>query len=294
MTDEQHAALDVGLRKVRAELAGETVESDLLAEYERHDREVFAPIRASLGLDRAEQFVVGASPIPVAVLEFFHALGMPVCEVWGMSELPIATANPPSRPKLGSVGPPVPGVEVRLAHDGEVLVRGPMVMKGYRGDPEKTAEALDGDGWYATGDVGVLDEDGYITIVDRKKELIISSTGKNMSPSAIEAELKSASSLIGQAMAVGDGRPYNVALVVLDPESVEGKPDETIRQVVERAVAEANEKLSRPEQIKRYRILSDVWAPGGDELTPTSKLKRRAIAEKYATVITELYEGTTT
>jgi long-subunit acyl-CoA synthetase (AMP-forming) len=294
LTDEQRAALEVGLRKVRAELAGETVGPDLLAEYERHDREVFAPIRASLGLDRAEQFVVGASPIPVAVLEFFHALGMPVCEVWGMSELPIATANPPSRPRLGSVGPPVPGVEVRLADDGEVLVRGPMVMKGYRGDPEKTAEALDGQGWYATGDVGVLDDDGYVTIVDRKKELIISSTGKNMSPSAIEAELKSASSLIGQAMAVGDGRPYNVALIVLDPESVEGTPDDTIRRSVDRAVSDANTKLSRPEQIKRYRILPDNWLPGGDELTPTSKLKRKAIAAKYAAEITELYEETTT
>jgi long-subunit acyl-CoA synthetase (AMP-forming) len=294
LTEEQRVALEVGLRKVRAELAGETVEKELLAEYESHDRETFASIRASLGLDQAEQFVVGASPIPVAVLEFFHALGMPVCEVWGMSELPIATANPPGRPRLGSVGPPVPGVEVRLAGDGEVLVRGSMVMKGYRGDPEKTAEALDADGWYATGDVGVIDDDGYVTIVDRKKELIISSTGKNMSPSAIEAELKSASSLIGQAMAVGDGRPYNVALIVLDPESADGTPDEAIRRVVERAVAQANDKLSRPEQIKRYVILPGSWLPGGDELTPTSKLKRKAIAEKYAPEITGLYEGTST
>ena len=288
-SDEQRAALAVGLRRVRAERAGEAVDASLSADYERCDREVFGPIRAGLGLDRAEQFVVGASPIPVAVLEFFHALGMPVCEVWGMSELPIATANPPGRQRLGSVGPAVPGVEVRVAEDGELLLRGPIVMKGYRGASDSTQRAIDPDGWYTTGDVGVIDEDGFVTIVDRKKELIINDTGKNMSPSTIEAELKSASSLIGQAMAVGDGRSYNVALIVLDPEHPgEGRD---VADAVARAVTAANQRLSRPEQIRRYRILADDWPPGGDELTPTAKLKRKAIVAKYADVIEGLYDG---
>jgi long-chain acyl-CoA synthetase len=288
-TAAQRAALEVGLRRVRAERAGEPVDAELLAEYERCDREVFSAVRAGLGLDRAEQFVVGASPIPVAVLEFFHALGMPVCEVWGMSELPIATANPPGRQRLGSVGRPVPGVEVRAARDGELQLRGPIVMKGYRSDDGGTDAAVDADGWYPTGDVGVIDDDGFITIVDRKKELIINATGKNMSPSAIEAELKSASPLIGHAMAIGDARSYNVALIVLDPEST-GDPED-VRERVAAAVRAANERLSNPERIRRYRILPDDWPPGGDELTPTAKLKRKAIAAKYADVIDGLYEG---
>jgi long-chain acyl-CoA synthetase len=276
-TGEQREAVEDGLRRVRA---GEPLDAEL-------DREVYAPVRAGLGLDQAEQFVVGASPIPVAVLEFFHALGMPVCEVWGMSELPIATANPPSRPRLGTVGTPVPGVEVRLAEDGEILVRGPMVMQGYRDAPSP----FDDGGWFPTGDVGRYDEHGYLSIVDRKKELIISSTGKNMSPSNIEAHLKSASSLIGQAMAVGDGRPFNVALIVLDPDAAGGAQanDPAVVDAVAAAVQEANEHLSRPEQIKRHVILPAEWLPGGDELTPTSKLKRRAIAEKYASYIDDLY-----
>jgi long-subunit acyl-CoA synthetase (AMP-forming) len=272
--------VEEGLRRVRA---GEPGDRAL-------DREVYAPLRAGLGLDRAEQFLVGASPIPVAVLEFFHALGMPVCEVWGMSELPIATANAPSAPRLGSVGKPVPGVEMRLAEDGEVLVRGGLLMKGYR-DPDQTAAAMSSDGWFHTGDVGSLDADGHLTIVDRKKELIISSTGKNMSPSNIEAHVKSASSLIGQVMAVGDGRPYNVALIVLDGDALgDCSPDDpAVVERVDAAVASANEHLSRPEQIKRHVILPVEWLPGGDELTPTSKLKRKAIAEKYAVQIDALY-----
>ena len=302
---EQHAALEVGLRHAAATRAG-SVAPDLEAEYVRLDAAVFAPLRASLGLDHAEQFVVGASPIPLPVLEFFHALGMPVCEVWGMSELPIATANPPSRPKLGSVGLPVPGVELRLDSDGEVLVRGPLLMRGYR-DLEQTAAAIDADGWYRTGDVGTLDEDGYLTIVDRKKELIISSTGKNMSPANIEAELKSASQLIGHAVAVGDNRPYNVALLVLDPDGLAAfakraglaaqgvaalATEPAVLQAVGEAVEVANSRLSRPEQIRRHVVLGVDWLPGGDELTPTSKLRRKPIAEKYASDIARLYEDT--
>ena len=157
------------------------------------------------------------------MLEFFHAIGIPIGELWGMSETcGAAPSTRPSEVKLGTVGPPLPGVEIKLAEDGEVLVRGDSIMPGYRNMPEKTAETIDDDGWLATGDIGELDEDGYLKIVDRKKELIINAAGKNMSPANIEAKLKAASPLIGQAVAIGDARPYNVALIVLDPDFAPG------------------------------------------------------------------------
>ena len=162
---------------------------------------------------------VGAAPTPPEVIEFFHAIGVPLAELWGMSETTgSGTCNPPEKIKIGTVGPPAPGIEIKLAEDGEVLIRGPVVMTGYRNQPEKTSEAIDDDGWLHTGDIGEFDEDGYLKIVDRKKELIINAAGKNMSPANIEAKLKAASPLIGQAIAIGDGRPYNVALITLDPD----------------------------------------------------------------------------
>ena len=174
-----------------------------------------------LGLDEVESFVVGAAPTPPEVLEFFLALGIEICETWGMSETTaIATLNPPGGVRVGTVGPPMPDTEVKLAEDGEMMVRGPQVMKGYRNMPEKTAEALTEDGWLLTGDIGEFDEAGYLRIVDRKKELIINAAGKNMSPANIEAKLKAASPLIAQAVAIGDRRPYNVALITLDPETL--------------------------------------------------------------------------
>ena len=159
---------------------------------------------------------VGAAPTPVEVLEFFHAIGLELAELWGMSEsCGVSTLNPPGKVRVGTVGPPLPGVEIRLADDGELLIRGATVMKGYRNQPAKTAEAIDADGWLHTGDIGDLD-DGYVKIVDRKKELIINAAGKNMSPANIESAIKTATPLIGQAVAIGDRRPYNTALIVLD------------------------------------------------------------------------------
>ena len=222
-----------------------------------------------------------------------------------MSQLScVATINPADRIKIGTVGPPLPGVELRIADDGEVFVRGDVVMAGYRNQPERTAATIDADGWLATGDVGEIDEDGYLRIVDRKKELIINAAGKNMSPANIESALKSASPLIGHACVIGDGRPYNVALIVLDPDAAaafarERELDgdalgglaatEAAIEAVAEGVARANERLSRVEQIKRFRILDGEWEPGGDELTPTMKLRRRPIAEKYADEIEALY-----
>ena len=247
----------------------------------------------------------GAAPTPIDVLEFFYAIGLPICELWGMSELTcVGTCNPRERPKIGTVGPPLPGLEVRIADDGELLCRGPILMRGYRSDPERTAEAIDDDGWLHTGDIAEIDEDGYVKIVDRKKELIINAAGKNMSPANIEAQIKSAHVLIGQAVAIGDRRPYNVALIVLDPDGASAfaaerglgdvSPaalcqDPGVRAEIARGIEEANSHLSRVEQIKRFEILPCDWLPGGDELTPTMKLKRKPIAEKYAAEIDALY-----
>ncbi|MDX6586849.1 MAG: long-chain acyl-CoA synthetase [Solirubrobacterales bacterium] len=257
-----------------------------------------------IGLDECRIAFVGAAPSPVELLQYFQDLGLPMCEVWGMSELTcVATCNPPDKIKLGTVGPPMDGVEVKLADDGELLCRGPILMKGYRGDPERTAEAIDDEGWMHTGDIAEIDEDGYVKIVDRKKELIINAAGKNMSPANIESRVKSSSPLIGQTVTIGDRRPYNVALIVLDPDVAAKWADEhgldssadamaedaSVLAEIERGVAEANEHLSRVEQIKRFKVLPVDWLPGGEELTPTMKLKRTPIAEKYAAEIEALY-----
>ena len=299
--------LDAALEKVRLEQAGKPVPEEIAAAAAQADEAMFAGLRRNLGLDELVAVNVGAAPSPVEVLEFFHAIGVPIGELWGMSETcGVITCNRPGRIKIGTVGPPIPGAEVKLAEDGEVLVRSPFNMVGYRNLPEKTAETILDDGWLATGDIGELDEDGYLRIVDRKKELIINAAGKNMSPANIESHLKAASPLIGQAVAIGDRRPYNVALIVLDPDfapvwaaqqGIEGASiaelagDERVRVAVQEAVKAANAKLARVEQVKKFTILPNEWVPGGDELTPTMKLKRRPIEEKYAAEIEALYAG---
>ncbi len=298
-------ALELGLAKVRAEQAGEVLSPEMQAAYQRAEDQVFSKLRAKLGFDRCESFIIGAAPAPPEVFEFFGAIGIPICEVWGMSELScVATLVPRERVRFGTVGPPLPGVELRLADDDEVLVRGEIVMAGYRNQPEKTAETIDADGWLHTGDIGRVDEDGYLRIVDRKKELIINAAGKNMSPANIEAALKQGSPLIGQAVAIGDSRPFNVALIVLDPDASaafaarHGLPDAgpeamstdpAVIDAVSEGVQRANSHLSRVEQIKRFHILGVDWEPAGDELTPTMKLRRRPIAAKYADEIEALY-----
>jgi long-chain acyl-CoA synthetase len=289
-------ALEVGLKRVRLEQAGEEIPDELAQAHAKADDLVLSKIRARLGLDEVESVNVGAAPTPREVIEFFHAIGITLAELWGMSETcGYGACNPPDKIKIGTVGPPAPGVEMKLAEDGEVLIRGPFVMTGYRNQPEKTREALDDAGWLHTGDVGEFDEDGYLKIVDRKKELIINAGGKNMSPANIEAKIKASSPLIGQAIAIGDARPYNVALITLDPDVAPGFIEQNGREgaeaEVERGVQAANEQLARVEGIKRYKILDVQWEPGGDELTPTMKLKRKPIHEKYAAEIEELYSG---
>ncbi|HEU4737917.1 MAG TPA: long-chain fatty acid--CoA ligase [Solirubrobacterales bacterium] len=297
-------ALEVGQRMVAAEQAGEEPSAELAAEHAKAEQ-VLGALRERIGFDQLSWAHVGAAPCPQETIEFFHAIGVPLAELWGLSESTGAgTCNPPERIKIGTVGPAAPGAELKIAEDGEVLLRSGAVMPGYRNAPEKTAEALDDEGWLHTGDVGEIDEDGYLRIVDRKKELIINSAGKNMSPANIEAKLKAASPLIGQVCAVGDDRPYNVALIVLDPDfapvfaqqhGIEDTSPEAlaaapaILEEVAAGVERGNAGLSRVEQVKKFKLLPTDWQPGGDELTPTMKLKRRPIAHKYEAEIEALY-----
>jgi long-subunit acyl-CoA synthetase (AMP-forming) len=298
-------AVAASVERVRLLRAGQPVPDELEAKVARADEQIFSNIRTMLGLDQVRSVNVGAAPTPVEVLEFFHALGIELAELWGMSETCGAgTCNRPRHVKIGTVGPPAPGCEVRIAEDGEVLVRAEFVMLGYRNQPEKTAEAIDRDGWLHTGDIGELDEDGFLRLIDRKKELIINSAGKNMSPANIEAAIKTASPLIGQAATIGDQRVYNTALIVLDADyapqwaaqnGLEGKALEdlavepTMIAAVQEGIDEANAHLARVEQIKKFTIVRGDWLPGGDELTPTMKLKRKPIAEKYAAEIERMY-----
>jgi long-chain acyl-CoA synthetase len=299
------AALAASLQKVRLEQAGEPVPDELAQQVAAADAQIFSGLRKMLGFDAVEAVNVGAAPTPVEVIEFFHAIGVPLAELWGMSETCGAGAcNPPDRIKIGTVGPATPGVELRLADDGELLVRGGVVMSGYRNLPDKTAEAIDGEGWLHTGDIAQIDDDGYVKIIDRKKEIIINAAGKNMSPANIESTLKASSPLIGQACCIGDGRPYNTALIVLDSDFapswagqhgiqsgalVDLARDEQVRAAVQEGVDAANAKLARVEQIKKFHLVAGDWLPGGEELTPTMKLKRKPIAEKYAPDIEALY-----
>jgi long-chain acyl-CoA synthetase len=303
--EQAEAAIEAAIKKVRLEQAGEEVPEELAAAVAKADEEMFSKLRHQLGLDEFVAVSVGAAPTPVEVLEFFHAIGIPVGELWGMSETcGGGTVNPPEKIKIGTVGPPSPGFEIKLAEDGEVLVKGKAVMRGYRNMPDKTAETIDDDGYLHTGDIGEIDDDGYLKIVDRKKELIINAAGKNMSPANIESTLKASSSLIGQACCIGDGRSYNTALIVLDTDfapvwasknGLEGKSleeladEEAVREEVQKGVDAANAKLSRVEQLKKFTVLPADWEPGGDELTPTMKLKRKPIAEKYSEPIEAMY-----
>ncbi len=298
-------AIDTGVRAARQTLAGKALPAPLAIRRKIADRLVLAKVRDALGLDRLRWGVTAAAPIPVETLEFFWGLGIPVYEVWGLSEnAGGATSNRPGANKVGSVGTALPGVEISVADDGELLIRGPIVMRGYRDQPDKTAEAIGADGWLHTGDIGTIDSQGFVTIVDRKKELLVNEAGKNLSPTNIEMAIQAASPLIDQVVAFGDARPYVTALVVLDQDAAAvqaaalGMADSSAaafaqrreaREMLAAAVLEGNGKLSRVEQIKRFLIVGTPWEPGGDELTPTMKLKRRPIAEKYSAEIDKLY-----
>jgi long-chain acyl-CoA synthetase len=265
---------------------------------------ILRPVRELLGLDQVISAISGAAPIPIEVLEFFRALGVPLAEIYGMSESSGPMTFDAVEVRPGTVGRAIPGCEVRLGDDGEVLCRGGNVFRGYLDDPKKTADALDDDGWLHSGDIGVFDDDGYLKIVDRKKELIITAGGKNISPANLEAALK-AFPLVGQACVIGDQRPFVSALLVLDPEVApawakrhgieaaslaELAENPEVVAEVERCVTDANARFSQVEQVKRFKLLGEEWLPDSEELTPTMKLKRRGIHAKYADEIDALYQ----
>jgi long-chain acyl-CoA synthetase len=294
----------VGRQVAELRAADRALPPELEAAWAGVDGAVFAPLRARMGLDQLSYCFSGAAPLPVDVMHYLRSVGLPFSEVYGMSENTGGMTWDPYRVKPGTVGRPLPGVEVRLADDGEVLARGGIISPGYLDDPERSADTFDADGWLHTGDIGTIDADGYLSIVDRKKELIITAGGKNISPANLEALLKSLP-LVGQACVVGDGRRYLVALLVLDPEVApgwaarEGLPGSlpelaaspAVRAELERGVAEVNARVSQVEGIKRFAVLADEWLPDSPQLTATMKLKRRGVLAAYADVIEDLYGG---
>ncbi|WP_431874595.1 AMP-dependent synthetase/ligase [Amycolatopsis sacchari] len=298
------AANDLLQQGYKLRNAGQEVPPDLAEKIAETDRTVLAPIRQLLGLDRLLFCSSGAAALPLEVLHFLAGLGVEIHEVWGLSETTGAvTANCAAAFRAGTVGRPVADTEVKVAEDGELLVRGPLVFAGYLREDGSIDPAVDAEGWYATGDIGAIDDDGFVTITDRKKELIITSGGKNIAPTRIEGLLKE-HPLIGQAVAIGNDRPYVTALIVLDDEilpgwaaaqgieftdvsALAGHP--AVRDEIDHAVESANSRLARVEQIKRYELLTEPWTPESGEVTPTLKLKRRIIGERYAQQIRALY-----
>ncbi|MBS43393.1 MAG: long-chain fatty acid--CoA ligase [Nocardioides sp.] len=293
-----------GLEWVESQQLGGTTSPELQQRYEEADAGMLSILRALLGLDRLEWAGSAAAPMPLEVAKFFAGLGIRIYDIYGMTETCGAvTSGGPDDFRLGTVGRALPGIEVRIAEDGEILARGPVTTHGYFKAEEATAALKDADGWVHTGDIGEMDDDGFVKVVDRKKELIITSSGKNIAPSNIENYLKE-SPIIGHAMAVGDSKPYVVAVMTLDGEiaplvaqrlgveftdlaDLATKPQ--IRAMAQQAVDAANERLSRPEQVKAFELLGTEWTAESEELTPTLKLKRRVVNAKYSDVLDRLY-----
>ena len=292
------AAIPLRLKKTRVALTDEEQQTlDFL------DEVAFKGVRDLMGLDQVKFAVSGAAPIPPEMLEWFVGIGLPMSEIYGMSENTGPLTWDPYEIKPGTVGRAMPGSEVQLAEDGEVIARGGHVFQGYLNDPEKTADALDEDGWLHTGDIGEMDDEGYLRIVDRKKELIITAGGKNISPANLEAALKMIP-LVGQACAIGDKRPFVSALVVLDTDvtpawaqsrgleaadlaSLADHPE--VMAEIEQGLAEVMAQFNNAERVKKVKILAEEWLPDSEELTPTSKLKRRGIHAKYEAEIEAIY-----
>ncbi|MFG1946604.1 AMP-dependent synthetase/ligase [Nonomuraea sp. NPDC048826] len=297
-------AMAAGVAWVEAGQYGHTMTPEIEAAFEKADSSLLSIVRGMIGFDRAQWTATGAAPLAGEVQRFFAGLGLKVIDVYGMTETTGAfTGNAPSSYRLGTVGQAEPGVEVRIAEDGEILTRSPLNTRGYLNRPEATADLVDADGWLHTGDIGTVDEDGFYRVVDRKKELIITAGGENISPAEIENHLKE-HPLIGQALAYGDRRPHPVAVLTLDAEIAPGwaqsrgitysslaelaeHPD--VLKEVGSAVETANAKLARVQQVKKWALLGTEWTPETEELTPSLKLKRRVVHSKYADLIEGLY-----
>jgi long-chain acyl-CoA synthetase len=299
-------AMDAGRRYVASCQFGQATPAGLTQAFRQADERVLAPIRSLLGLGEAAVVCSGAAPLPPEVGAFFAGLGLKILDLYGMTETAGAfTSNTASEFKLGTVGRALAGMEVRVAGDGEILVRGPLTTPGYLNRPGQTADLIDAEGWLHTGDIGSLDDDGFLSVVDRKKELIITAGGENVPPAAIE-NLLLTHPLVGQALAFGDRRPYVVALVTLDGDvapawaTARGIAAGSLAELAEApavlaavgaAVAAANERLARVQQVRRWRLLPVEWTAGSGELTPTFKLKRRVVHARYADDIDALYAG---
>jgi len=299
-------AMDIGRRYVQSCQYGQATPPELAAQFRAADEQVLGLIRVLLGLGEASSVFSAAAPLPPDVAAFFAGLGMKILDVYGMTETTGAfTANTPAEFKLGTVGRSYAGMEVAIAGDGEILARGPLTTPGYLNRPDLTEALIDPDGWLHTGDIGTIDADGFVSVTDRKKELIITAGGENIAPAAVESALV-AHPLIGQALAYGDRRPYVIALLTLDGEAAPAwarargitadslaalASDPQVLAEVAAGVAAANEQLARVQQVKRWRLLPVEWTAETEELTPTLKLKRRVVHAKYADVIDSLYAG---
>lgn len=294
-------ATDVGLKVQALQNAGQPIPDELQAAYDELDGRLYGLVRGLFG-GRLRRAITGAAPLGLDVISFFTACGVPLMQGYGMTETATATSCcSPEANKLGSVGKPLPGVEVKIADDGELLVRGKNVFQGYWDNDEATAETLDS-GWLRTGDLAEIDDEGFISITGRKKDIIITAGGKNLTPANIEADLK-LSPLISQAVMHGDRRPYPVALITLDPETAPqwaeqnglptdlaalSKEQKTIDEV-QRVLDAANSHYASVEQIKRFAILPEDFSQATGELTPTLKVKRNVVEEKYAAELDALY-----
>ena len=312
LQDESGAKKALGLRAVAvarehglARLDGRDPGLLLRLQHGFFERAVYSKLRYAIGLDRTVVGLTGAAPITKDLLATWLGFGVEVAEAFGMTESHAVLAfTPPGEPRAGAVGKPLPGIELTIADDGEILARGGNVFHGYLNRPEET-EATLVDGWLHTGDLGELSEEGYLKVIGRKKELIITAGGKNLSPNNIEEAIKTKSPVIGQVLVYGDDKPYVSALVVLDPEGfpvwarqhgvdvsdpATAASHEAVQDEVARAVEAGNAELARVERVKRWTVLPDEWTPDSGELTPTMKLKRSVIHEKYRDEIEGMYE----
>jgi long-chain acyl-CoA synthetase len=281
-------ALAVGRRVSRLRQARRPVPATLALQHRIADRLVYSKVKDRLG-GRLRVANSGGAPLAREIAEFFHTIDILILEGYGLSELTTAaTVNRPEAFKFGTVGVPLPGVEIRVADDGEILIRSDTVFAGYYHDPDATSAALDQEGFVHTGDVGHLDADGFLVITDRKKDIIVTAGGKNVAPQNLENELKT-NKVISQALVVGDRRPYIAALVTVDPETTTGLSDNEIHEAVQSAVDTVNAERSSFEQIKRFTILPREFSLAEDELTPTLKLRRKIVLDHFARELEDLY-----
>jgi long-chain acyl-CoA synthetase len=281
-------ALGVGRRVSESRQRGEAIPPGLALRHRVADRLVYSKVKDRLG-GRLRLGISGGAPLAKEIGEFFHSIDILIVEGWGLTECTTAASvNRPGRFRFGTVGPALPGFDVRVDEDGELLIRSETVFGGYYKDEAATREVLGDDGWLRSGDVGSIDEDGFIAVTDRKKDILVTAGGKNVSPQNLENALKTAP-LVSQALVLGDRRPYVTALITVDPSVADGLPPDELERRVQAVVDDVNSELSRYEQIKRFRVLSRDFSAEADEVTPTLKLKRRVVAEHFAREIEELY-----